>query len=128
MYRGHADPGDVPNPERLARVASRQQHDLGRRADRRVEIQLQLPLALGQERPQDLLQRDVAIELRGELLDRRQVAEGVEALGDGVRRGPDEAPLLQIAKMVVGDPWIEAADVARTVVLAPERVIIWSGR
>jgi len=30
--------------------------------------------------------------------------------------------------MVLGNAWIQAADVARTVELAPERVIIWSGR
>ena len=45
-------------------------------------------------------------------------------LAGGMGRLADQAPFLQVAKMVLGDPWIQAADVARTVELAPERVMV----
>ena len=51
-----------------------------------MEIELQLTFVLGHERTQRGLERHVAIELRCELLDRREIRERVKALGAG-RRG-----------------------------------------
>ncbi len=79
------------------------------------EIQLELPLALGDERAQDHAQRRAAFELRGHLLDREEVAEAELADVAGHARLAQQSPLLEIAQMVFGDRGIETADLAEAV-------------
>jgi hypothetical protein len=75
-----------------------------------MEVELQLPLVLGQQRAQCRLQRDIAFELAGELLDRRDLVE--RELAPAARSGrADETPLLQITEMVLGDAGVQVANV-----------------
>jgi hypothetical protein len=87
-----------------------------------MEIQLQLTLMFGEEPAQRGFQRHIAFELRGELLDRREVGEAVEPFAGGVGGGPDQPPSFQVAEMVVRDPGIEASNIAGAVELPAQRV------
>ena len=76
------------------------------------EIQLELPLAIGQQRTQDDAQRRAAFELGGEVLDRQEIGERVLAQIARRARLPQQSPLLEKAQMVFGNRGIETADIA----------------
>ena len=79
-----------------------------------MEIELELALMLGHQRAKRDFQRHVALELRGQLLDCRDLGETELAgilQGTTRRRRSDETPLLQVAEMVLGDAWIEMSNV-----------------
>jgi hypothetical protein len=95
---------------RPALVRRGQRDDLRGRGVRRVEIELQLSLVLRRQRAQRVLQRDAPLELRGQLLDRRDFGKGERAVA-ARGRGPDEPPFLQVTEMVLGDARIESANV-----------------
>ena len=67
-----------------------------------VEVELQLPLALGRQRAQGVLQGHVLLELHRELFDGGDFRERELTLGPHVH-GTDETPLLQVTEMVLGD-------------------------
>ena len=75
-----------------------------------VEVQLQLPLMFRHQRAQRGFQRDVALDLTGELLDRRNLVEG-ELAAAARRGGANETPLLQVTEMVLVDARIQVANV-----------------
>ena len=93
-----------------------------------MEIELQLTLVLRHERTQRGLQRDVTVEFRGELPDRGEVGEAVEPFFRRLPGGMNQAPLLQVPQMILADPGIETAHVARTVQLPSQRVIVGGRR
>jgi hypothetical protein len=81
----------------------------------RGKVELELPLTLGEHRPQDDPERRPALELRRSLLDRQQIGEGILAAIARPVQLPHETPLLQVAQVVLGHRGIEAADVAQAV-------------
>jgi hypothetical protein len=80
-----------------------------------LELEQELPLPLGRECAQNRFERRTVLELGGQLLDSLKIGEGVFALlARHVRLMPQQAPLLQIAKMVLGNSRVEAADLPMT--------------
>jgi hypothetical protein len=80
-----------------------------------VEIELELALPVGVETTENQAQRRPALQLGGHLLDRQQVRERVLARRSRSAGLMNEAPLLEIAQVLLGHRGIEAADVANAV-------------
>ena len=76
-----------------------------------LEVELQLALALGRQRAEYQLERCAALQLRCDLFDRLQIREGVlPHLTRHVRLVAEQAPLLEIPQVVLGDTGIQASN------------------
>ena len=99
-----------------ARPPRLQRDDLGaRRVRGGMEIELELALTFGQQRPQDDLERRLSLELGRDVLDRQQIRERVLARGTGRAALMQQSPLFQVAKVILGDGGIETAKIPQAV-------------
>jgi hypothetical protein len=79
-----------------------------------LEIERELPLPFGEQRAQHDTNRCAALELGGRPLHGQQIAERERTLAARPANA-HQTPLLQIPQVIVGDRWIETADVARSI-------------